>query len=94
MNPEDLYPEIVSMKREEIFVEWAYIVLENFTIIEKIHIKEIVFEINGSDVFSHSNIVLPPVYNSCISWVDFDQDNDLDLFVSGSNGTNNYTVGL
>ena len=44
MNPEDLYPEIVSMKREEIFVEWAYIVLENFTIIEKIHIKEIVFE--------------------------------------------------
>ena len=29
MNPEDLYPEIVSMKREEIFVEWAYIVFES-----------------------------------------------------------------
>lgn len=34
------------MKQEEIFVEWAYIVLENFTVIEKIHIKEIVFESN------------------------------------------------
>ena len=44
MNPEDLYPEIVSMIREEIFIEWAYIVLDNFTIIEKIRIKEIVFE--------------------------------------------------
>jgi hypothetical protein len=47
---------------------------------------------NGNDNFSHSFIVLPNVYNSCLSWIDYDDDNDLDLFLSGFTGTEQYTA--
>jgi len=40
---------------------------------------------NKEGVFAQDfSIVLPDVYNGIVEWIDFDQDGDLDIFVSGA----------
>ena len=40
MNPEKLYPELVTLKPREIFVEWV-MVTKNLVVLEKIHYKKL-----------------------------------------------------
>jgi hypothetical protein len=40
MNLETMYPELIEMKKDEIFIEWAYIVKE-FNYI-KVYVKKII----------------------------------------------------
>ena len=41
MNPETLYPELVTLKPREIFVEWV-MVTKNLVVLKKIHYKKII----------------------------------------------------
>jgi len=43
MNPEKFYPELVTLKPREIFVEWV-MVTKNLVVLEKIHYKKIIRE--------------------------------------------------
>ena len=43
MNPETLYPELVTLKPREIFVEWV-MVTKNLVVLQKIHYKKIIRE--------------------------------------------------
>ena len=40
MNPEIMYPELKTMKSDELFIEWAYIVKTKNVI--KIHVKKLI----------------------------------------------------
>jgi len=43
MNPEKLYPELMTLKPREIFVEWV-MVTKNLVVLEKIHYKKTIRE--------------------------------------------------
>ena len=49
MNPENLYPELVTIKPGEIFVEWV-MVTKNFVVLKKIHYKKIIREVEESNL--------------------------------------------
>jgi len=49
MNPENLYPELVTLKPGEIFVEWV-MVTKNFVVLKKIHYKKIIREVEESNL--------------------------------------------
>jgi len=49
MNPENLYPELVTLKPGEIFVE-RVMVTKNFVVLKKIHYKNIIREVEESNL--------------------------------------------
>ena len=46
----------------------------------------------GSDTFTEADIDLKGVRKSVTKWADYDKDNDLDLLISGLDGTDEYTA--
>jgi hypothetical protein len=50
-----------------------------------------IFRNNGNGTFTDINAGLPGVFYSTATWGDCDNDGDLDIFLSGSTGTNNVT---
>ena len=49
MNPETLYPELLTIKPGEIFVEWV-MVTKNLIVLKKIHYKKIIRETEKSNL--------------------------------------------
>ncbi|ETR70928.1 MAG: hypothetical protein OMM_02878 [Candidatus Magnetoglobus multicellularis str. Araruama] len=47
---------------------------------------------DGTGGFSDSGIVLPDVYYSSVAWGDYDNDNDLDLLITGETVSGNISV--
>jgi len=49
MNPEILYPELLTLKPGEVFVEWVT-VTKNLVVLQKIHYKKIILETEKSNL--------------------------------------------
>ncbi len=48
-----------------------------------------VYKNNGDGTFSEqSQIILAGIYKGAVSWIDYDNDGDLDIFLAGISGTN------
>jgi len=51
-----------------------------------------IYRNEGNDRFTNSGISLPGVRDGTVQWIDYDADGDLDLFLSGNNGSNPVTA--
>ncbi len=51
------------------------------------YFTQIYENINGSSFSLRTDIVLANLSNGTVNWIDFDNDNDLDIFITGYNGS-------
>ena len=73
MNPEILYPELVTLKPREIFVEWV-VVTKNLVVLQRIHYKKIIQESDQSKLRRE----LKEQYGNEIEMVTIFKDTDIE----------------
>ena len=71
MNPEILYPDLLTLKPGEIFIEWV-MVTKNLVVLEKIHYKKIIREQEQSTLRRE----LKEQYNNEIEMITIFKDTD------------------
>jgi len=59
---------------------------------ENTNLRSTIYENRGGDEFTEVNTVLEGCKYSIISWMDYDNDNDLDILIAGNNGYGDTTI--